>query len=182
MAIEIRNRWTGEVICEGETIKKAVRENLSDLTGANLARAYLARANLGGAYLGCADLTGANLAMADLAGANLARANLVGAKLVGANLVDANLVGANLTGANFTGAKISWQSHDLLSLILKRAAGGDVEKLKVAGLILVCREKCWRQFLSLGDPLTDWAIGELRKWIVEGDNHPEFLDRKESPC
>lgn len=84
--IEIKNRWTGEILFEYEkennTIKDTVVEavkNEADLRGANL--------------------DGANLGGADLRGANLSRASLRGANLGGANLRGANLGGADLRGA-----------------------------------------------------------------------------------
>ena len=67
MSIEIKHRYTGEVI-------KVV--DAESLVNANLSRASLYRANL----------VGANLVGASLYRANLYRANLVGANLVGANL------------------------------------------------------------------------------------------------
>ena len=73
--IQIRNRFTGEVIYTHEG---------KGLRGANLS----------GANLSGADLSGANLSGADLSRANLSRANLSGAKLFGANLSVANLAGA----------------------------------------------------------------------------------------
>ena len=60
-------------------------------------------ANLIGANLSGADLIGANLSGADLIGANLYCANLIGANLSGANLSGANLIGANLYCANLSG-------------------------------------------------------------------------------
>ena len=156
MSVEIRNRWTNDIIYSGETIAEAVTANRADLREANLSGA---------------DLSGANLHDANFRGADLSYADLSGA-----NLHDANFRGADLSGANFFGAKLAWLSHDLIAEILRRAAGDDIEKLKVAGLILLCRNKCWNDFLSIGDPLTDWAIGELLLWIVEGDQHPIQLD------
>ena len=76
MKIEIKNRFTGIVIFEGEF--KSLKECV---TAAVKARAYLA-----GAYLAGADLAGVNLAGADLTGANLTGADLTGAILSGANL------------------------------------------------------------------------------------------------
>ena len=128
--VQVKNRFTGEVICSGETIAKAV-ESYADLRYANLGYA---------------------------------------------NLRYANLSSANLSYADLRSAKISWSSHDLISEILKRSAGDDIAKLKVAGLILVCREKCWSEFLSICDPLSEWAIDVLRGWIVDGDDHPKCLD------
>ena len=77
--IEIKSRWSGEVLYSGEhaSLKEAVEAAVK-------AHAYLA---------------GANLVQANLAGASLAGANLARAYLAGANLTDANLTDANLTGA-----------------------------------------------------------------------------------
>ena len=73
MKIEIKNRWTNEVIfshdCENNTVKITVLESIK--SGADLRRA-----NLSGA-----DLSGANLIGADLSGADLRRADLIGADL-----------------------------------------------------------------------------------------------------
>ena len=81
--IEIKNRFTGEVIftheCEDNTIKKTVV--MSIVQKANLLEA---------------NLRGANLQEANLRGANLQEANLRGANLQWANLQEANLRGANL--------------------------------------------------------------------------------------
>jgi uncharacterized protein YjbI with pentapeptide repeats len=128
VTIEIKNRFTGNVIFKYEndlaTIKEAVlvaaesganlsRANLSgadlycaNLFRANLSRANLSRANLSRADLSGADLSGANLSRANLSCANLSRANLSGADLSGANLSCANLSRANLSGADLSGANL----------------------------------------------------------------------------
>ena len=189
--IEIKNRFSGKVICSEETFLNAVLKNLADLCGADLCGADLCGADLRHAHLRHADLCGADLCHAhlrhaDLCGADLCHADLCGADLCGAHLChahlcDANLRGADLCGADLRhadlcGAKLAWQSHDLLSEILKRSAGDNIAKLKVAGLLLVMREKCWSDFFNLHDPMTSWAVGVLRKSIVDGDMHPEILD------
>ena len=173
--VQVKNRFTGEVICSGETIAKAV-ESYADLRYANLGYANLRYANLSSAKLSSADLSSADLSFANLSYANLSYADLRFANLGYANLRYANLSSANLSYADLRSAKISWSSHDLISEILKRSAGDDIAKLKVAGLILVCREKCWSEFLSICDPLSEWAIDVLRGWIVDGDDHPKCLD------
>jgi len=101
--IQIKNRWTDEVLWEGETL---VGANLSgaDLYGADLSEADLYKANLSEADLSEADLSEADLFGANLSGANLSGANLSGANLHGANLSGANLSKANLSGANLYGA------------------------------------------------------------------------------
>src|SRR5690606_22816775 len=174
--IEIKNRFTGAFICSGETPQDAVEANFAKLGGA-----YLAGANLRGAYLRGAYLRDAYLAGADLRCANLAGADLRGADLRYAKLTGADLRGANLRGAHLGGGKIAWQSHDLIAEILRRAAGDDVAKLKVAGLILVSRDKCWPDFLKLRDPLAGWALDVLRPWAEGDENAPSVLkDKKEA--
>lgn len=96
----------------------------------------------------------------------------------GANLRGANFRGANLDGANLGGAKINWQSHDLISKILLLASGQDTEKRKLSGLILVSRDWCWREFLNTKDPLTEWAIAEMKKWVQPNDGAPEILTKE----
>jgi len=122
----ITNRYTGQIIAEGDydslaelvVAKVANRANLdganlyrASLTGANLTGANLTGANLDGANLYGANLDGANLTGANLDGANLYRASLTGANLTGANLDGANLYRAILTGANLTGANLAGAKH-----------------------------------------------------------------------
>lgn len=83
MKIEIKYRWTNEVLfshdCEDNTILETLKEGLNN-----------------GAYLDGADLEGADLEGANLKGANLKGANLDGADLKGADLEGAYLEGAYL--------------------------------------------------------------------------------------
>lgn len=58
---------------------------------------------------------------------------------------------------------------------LRRDAGDDLEKLKIAGFILVSRDLCWEDFLELDDPLKDWALGVLRQWAQDDPYAPELL-------
>ena len=66
MSIEIRNRFTNEVIFTTEAASLA----LADLSGADLSGAYLSYANLRDANLRGTNLSGAYLSGADLSGAN----------------------------------------------------------------------------------------------------------------
>ena len=97
--IEIKNRFTGEVIyshtCEDNTVRKTVEKAIED------------KVNLGYANLSGADLRGADLSGAYLIDANLGYANLIDANLGYANLSRANLRGADLRGADLSGAKIN---------------------------------------------------------------------------
>ena len=123
MKIEIKNRYTGEVILCGkyESIKDCLEKNrganlrYADLRGANLRYADLRGANLRGA-----DLRGANLRGADLRGADLRGADLGDANLGDADLRYANLRGADLGGANLGGAKNYSESHDFFQKLVRR--------------------------------------------------------------
>ena len=114
--IQIKNRFTENVIFESEktTWKEAVEEakangismREADLYGANLRGANLYGANLREANLRGADLRGAGLCEANLRGAGLCEANLREANLRGADLRGAGLYGVNLYGADLYGADL----------------------------------------------------------------------------
>lgn len=72
----------------------------TELKGANLAEATLARADLTHALLAFANLRGADLSGAVLKQADLSRADLTGADLTGADLSEADLDGAIITGVH----------------------------------------------------------------------------------
>ena len=172
------------VTAERLPVDRQSRIDLSgaDLSGANLcgtdlAGADLTGADLGGAFLSGADLTGADLTGADLSGADLGGAFLHGAFLSGADLGGAFLSGAFLHGADLTGAVVSWQSHDMIAEILRRAAADNPARRMLAGLILISRDWCWDEFLALDidSELRRWALDELRQWVRPGDNAPEIL-------
>ena len=94
---KIKNRYSGQVICEGEeSIKSLCVKNKTNLGGANLWGANLRGADLRGAYLWGADLRGADLWGAYLGGADLRGADLRGAYLWGAYLGEADLRGAKI--------------------------------------------------------------------------------------
>ena len=98
--ITIRNRFTGAIILERDTLRGA------DLRDADLSYANLYEANLEGADLGEANLYEARLRRANLTDANLSCANLTDANLVRADLRGADLRGANLTRADLKYANI----------------------------------------------------------------------------
>jgi len=111
MKIQIKHRWSLEVIfeCESDSIKDAVEIAIgsgADLRDANLHVADLRDADLRDADLRGANLHGADLRGADLSWADLSWANLRGADLRGADLRGANLRGADLRGADLRGANL----------------------------------------------------------------------------
>ena len=113
MTIEIRHRYSGEVIFTATgatTIAAAVVMAVTagaDLNGADLNGASLNGANLDGASLYGASLYGASLNGANLNRASLNRANLDGASLYGASLNGASLYGASLNRANLNRANLN---------------------------------------------------------------------------
>ena len=147
--IEIKNRWTGnilfEYLSENNTIKKTVSEAIkseanlrrANLCGADLRRANLRRANLCGADLYGADLRGADLCGADLCGADLCGADLCGADLCGADLRRADLRRADLRGANLRRADLRGAKGAYMacptdgSFIGWKKASGYVVKLQI---------------------------------------------------
>ena len=170
----ITSRFDGRTLyeCEAESLLKALRTAVrsgADLCGADLRGAYLR-----GAYLCGADLSGADLRGAYLRGAYLGSADLGGADLRGADLR-----GAYLGGADLGGAKMNWQSRDILGEILRRAAGLDIGKRKVAGLVLISRDWCWSRFATLeSDPLFDWALDTLAEYVQDGDDAPDIVRQR----
>ena len=97
--------------------------------------------------------------------------------LRGADLRGADLSGGDLFGADLRGAKFNWQSHDLLAEALRRAAGHDVQRRMLAGLLLISRDWCWDVFLAAPiDPaLREWGLSVLRGYVQPGDDAPEAL-------
>ncbi len=160
MSVEIKNWRTGEVICEGATVREAVLDNLDKLSYANLSRTDLSDADFSHTDLSYVDLSDADFSHTDFSHTDLSHADLSYTDLFHTNL---------------SHTKLSWYSHDLLAEILRRAAGTDPAKLKLSGLVLVSREKCWEEFFAMDDPLQDWAIGELAKWVQPGDGAPECI-------
>jgi uncharacterized protein YjbI with pentapeptide repeats len=104
MNYQIKSRFKGAVLFEGEfgSLKLCVTaavEASANLRGADLSGAYLRGADLRCACLRDADLSGACLRDADLSGADLSGADLSGACLRGADLRCACLRGADLRDA-----------------------------------------------------------------------------------
>ena len=144
LKIEIKNRWTGNVLFEFEkennslkdTLQEAVRQKAdlrgAYLSGADLRGAYLSDADLRGAYLSDADLRGADLSDAYLSDADLSDADLRGADLSGADLRGADLSGADLRGAYLSDADLRdayLRGADLSGADLRGAYLSDVNNI-----------------------------------------------------
>ena len=138
--------------------------------------ANLCGANLGGANLRGANFGGANLRDANLCGANLGGANLCGANLGGANLCGANLRDANLWDANLRDARVCWQSHTLISEILRRRASDSYELRAVAGMVAHSYDWCWgRLIVEIPEDSHRWIAETLRPYTEGRDDVPEEL-------
>ena len=116
-----------------------------------------------------------NFTWANLENAKLTEANLEKARLERANLTEANLDGAKLAGANLTGAKLNWGSHDLIAEILRQNAGGNVQYLSFAGLLLMTRHECWDYYFALKLPkkVKAWIIETLKPYALADENCPK---------
>jgi uncharacterized protein YjbI with pentapeptide repeats len=180
---EIRN-IRGEVIFTYSDMLKDTNLAGANLRGAVLVSTDLRDADLVGADLRGAKLRSANFRDAVLRGAELGNADLRGANLAGADLRNADLVGADLVGANLRGAdpwranlrdiKTSGYSDELAAYILFNAAGDDVQKRSIAGLILISKDWSWKKLLTVEYPCRAWAIQVLSR--VDG------YDRKLKEC
>jgi len=146
MKIQFKNRFTGAVIYETE----------ADTVKAGLVIAVGLKINLGGADLRGADLRGADLRGAYLGGAYLG--------------------GADLGGADLGGAKLNWNSHQLLSELLHRAAGGDFIKISFAGAVRIHTEWCWERWQEETPADTwDWMLSVFSGYVTEGDTAPDVV-------
>ena len=75
---EVKNRWTGAALFEGDFDTMRLCVEAACKSGADLSRADLRGADLRGANLSDANLSGAGLRGADLSGANLRGAKVLG--------------------------------------------------------------------------------------------------------
>ena len=121
--IQIKNRYTREVILEVETLCGA------DLRGVDLSNADLRRV----------DLCGADLRDADLCGADLRGAYLIDADFQGAYLIDANLICTDLSNASNYYSFIAYDTskrlvhcvkHDTTWMVLAGCFWGTLEELE----------------------------------------------------
>jgi len=145
------------------------RTNLRDavLDGVNALYTDFTAADFRGASMEHANLLTANLSHTDLREASLAWSDLGLARLDGADARDSAFDYTNLTGANISDMSIDYWSRELVAHVLLNAAGNDIAKQSLAGLVLISRNWCWEKFEGVGiDPaLRDWALDTLVKSI-----------------
>jgi uncharacterized protein YjbI with pentapeptide repeats len=146
------------------------------LDGANFAGAQLASADFSSSRLNGADFSRADLYRVKFRGTCLIGATFEGANLFGVDFRKASLMRADFRNADLRQLRVNWCSHDLVAEILRRAARADLDKLHVAGLILLQRQ--WRaaDFIELGHPQTAWVLETLRPYVREDDEVPDGLE------
>ena len=177
---QIRNRFTGEIMCGGLSLEEVLKQHKKWLLGdKDGARANLYRANLYRANLYRANLTDANLSGAYLSGADLYRANLADANLSGAYLIDVNLSGADLSGADLSRANLSsatLSSANLSSANLSgavKAYGYTFTRLPIQ-LSDRYPIQIWQGFMKIGCEghlIFDWIKFPIER-IIEMDGKP----------
>lgn len=89
------------------------------------------------------------------------------ANLSYADLGYANPSGVDLKNTSLSDANLSWESHDLIAEVLLRAAEQDPQRRSFAGLILVSRDWCWDEWVSLVKEFPNegkWAFEILSSW------------------
>jgi hypothetical protein len=132
MKVEIKNRFSGELIFSIETdswklaIEAAIKAK-SDLHSADLRYADLHSANLSYADLHSANLSYADLSYADLHSANLSSADLRSADLHSADLSYADLSYADLHSANLSYGQLVQFRDDIWAVLC-------AQPLEVSGL------------------------------------------------
>jgi len=137
----------------------------ADLSDADLSDADLSDADLSDADLRRADLRRADLRRADLRRADLRRADLSDADLSRADLYGANLFGADLSDADLFGVlNPPTSSHAFIGEILRQSAHENVERRKIAGLVIISHDWCWDAFEQY---IAERASPEILVWIVE---------------
>lgn len=114
---QIKNRYTGEIMCGGLSLQAVLERHqkwLNDeeggeranLTDANLASTNMKKVNLASAIMEGSDMSGANLTGANLMGTNMRKSNMNGSDMSGANMMYANLAGADLRKSDMRYANV----------------------------------------------------------------------------
>ena len=118
MKIEIRHRYTNEVICSGEfeSFRQAVYENKKNLSGSDLSGSDLSGSDLSGSDLRDSDLRGSDLRGSNLRDSDLRGSDLSGSNLRDSDLRDSDLRGSNISGSDLRGSNLSG-TKNLLSAI-----------------------------------------------------------------
>ena len=91
----------------------------------------------------------------------------------GSDISDTYFHNCNLHDANFTKAKIN-PDNPVLAEILRQEAGADIERLKIAGLILVTPVHFWKDHVDW-----EWILGVLHKYdLHKVERHPTIYKKR----
>jgi hypothetical protein len=139
MKIEIKHRYSGEIILCGEyeSVKDCLEKNrgsdlsysdlsYSDLSGSDLSYSDLSGSDLSYSNLSGSDLSYSNLSYSNLSGSNLRGSNLSGSNLRGSNLRGSNLRGSNLSGSDLSGSNLSYSNLSGSNLSGSNLSGSDL--------------------------------------------------------
>jgi uncharacterized protein YjbI with pentapeptide repeats len=144
-----------------------------NLSNSNLAFTSFYNVCFRGVHFTESDLSNADFIGCDFTLSTFNQTNLVYSSFEGCKFLDSFfdncdldlcfLARNNYTRIELKDTTINWNCHDLIGEILRQEAGNDKEKIKVAGYITIQKRLCWRNFLSIDDPLKEWAIDVLAK-------------------
>ena len=147
MHIEIKNRWTSQIIISGDykSIKECLEKNRgSDLRYSDLSYSDLSYSNLSGSDLSCSDLRYSNLSYSDLSCSNLRYGNLSYGNLSYSDLRYSDLIGSNLSCSDLIGSKNYRELHDIFQEVVRRQAVSvflDTEWSAIAQITI--KRLCW---------------------------------------
>lgn len=153
-----------------------VKLNYCDLSHADFSHAKLSSTRIwhSNAFL-------AKFDFAYLYGATFDSTDFLGSSFVGANMRFTRWSNANLRDCKFQKATINWYSRQLVGQLLEQATWQCEppvlyhRRLDLAILIANKAGECWKEWLALDHPDTDWAVSVLMKYVNEEDDAPDSL-------
>lgn len=171
MKIQIKNRWTDNILFEYETenntildtIQEAVKQGV-DLGYVDLQGADLRGANLENVFLQGADLRGADLYDVNLRGADLICSDLRGAILNGTDLSGANLYVSDLRGADLRCSDLRCANLNCADLRFANIRGADLRCADISGAHF--ENACLEDWGTLQDMLIIGCIGSRNDYTI----------------
>lgn len=117
-----------------------------------------------------------------LMGATFDSTDFLGSSFVGANMRFTRWTNANVRDCKFQKATLHWYSREIVGQILEQAAYQNESpsaiyqrRLDLAILISNKAGECWKEWLALNHPDTDWAVSVLMKYVNDEDDAPDSL-------
>lgn len=145
--------------------------------------ANMKRLELRSIFVSDSQLEGVSFAYSDLEQAKFRNINSRGISFYYSDLSYSKFENVNLYGCLFTHANlynirlidctIDWTSHDIVAELLRQEANGDIEKIKIAGAVLLSRHKCWKDLMKVAKQEDyEWALEVLSKYATESNPLP----------